>query len=90
MAARTVRHLIPAGDPLRKLGRDDLHLHDLRYAAGTLAAWTEATEGELMSRLDHANPAASRRYQHAARDRDRAIAIGLDTILKGLQASNAR
>jgi len=73
-----------------RLGRDDLHLHDLRHAAGTLAAWTGATERELMARLGHANPAASRRYQHAARDRDRAIAAGLDTILQGLQANNAR
>jgi integrase len=77
-----------------EVGRDDLHLHDLRHAAGTLAAWTGATEKELMARLGHANPTASRRYQHAARDRDRAIAAGLDTILQGLQqterAINAR
>jgi integrase len=72
-----------------RLGRDDLHLHDLRHAAGTLAAWTGATERELMARLGHANPAASRRYQHAARDRDRAIAAGLDTILQGLQESRS-
>ncbi len=26
------------------VGRDDLHVHDLRHAAGTLAAWTGATE----------------------------------------------
>jgi integrase len=74
----------------RQMGRDNLHLHDLRHAAGTLAAWTGATERELMSRLGHANPAASRRYQHAARDRDRAIATGLDAILKGLQASKKK
>ena len=72
------------------VGHDELHLHDLRHAAGTLAAWTGATERELMARLGHANPAASRRYQHAARDRDRAIAAGLDVILQGLQKSDAR
>jgi len=70
--------------------RDDLHLHDLRHVAGTLAAWTGATERELMARLGHANPAAARRYQHAARDRDRAIATGLDAILQGLKKSAAR
>jgi hypothetical protein len=47
-----------------------------------------------MARLGHANPAAARRYQHAARDRDRAIAAGLDAILAGLndseRAINAR
>jgi hypothetical protein len=37
-----------------------------------------------MARLGHANPAAARRYQPAAVDRDRAIAAGLDTILQGL------
>jgi hypothetical protein len=43
-----------------------------------------------MARLGHANPAASRRYQHAAKDRDRAIATGLDVILQGLQKRDAR
>jgi len=73
-----------------QVGHDELHLHDLRHAAGTLAAWTGATERELMARLGHANPAASRRYQHAARDRDRAIAAGLNVILQGLQKRDAR
>jgi hypothetical protein len=46
---------------------------------------------ELMARFDAlANSAAGRRYQHAARDRDRAIAAGLDVILRGLQKSDAR
>ena len=72
------------------VGREDPHVHDLRHAAGTLAAWTGATEKELMARLGHANPAASRRYQHAARARDRAIAAGLDIILQGLQGAPAR
>jgi integrase len=42
-----------------QVGHDELHLHDLRHAAGTLAAWTGATERELMARLGHANPAAA-------------------------------
>ena len=71
-----------------QVGHDELHLHDLRHAAGTSASG--ATERELMARLGHANPAASHRYQHAARDRDRAIAAGLDVILRGLQKSDAR
>jgi len=72
------------------IGREDLHVHDLRHSAGTLAAWTGATEKELMARLGHANPAASRRYQHAARDRDRTIAAGLDIILQRLQYTTTR
>jgi integrase len=45
-----------------QIGRDDLHLHDLRHVAGTLAARTGATERELTARLGHASPAAARRY----------------------------
>ena len=66
-------------------GRDDLHLHDLRHVAGTLAAWTGPAERELMARPGHANAAAARRDQHTARDQDRTIAAGLDTILHSPQ-----
>jgi integrase len=51
-------------------------LHDLRHAAGTMAAWTGATTKELMARLGHSAPQASIRYQHAARTRDEEIAGG--------------
>jgi hypothetical protein len=47
-----------------------------------------------MARLGHANPAAARRYQHTATDRDRLIAAGLDAIIQALptdaRAINAR
>jgi len=58
-----------------------LRLHDLRHAAGTLAAQTGATQRELMARLGHATSAASLRYQHAAQRRDSDIAAGLDRIV---------
>jgi len=59
---------------------------DLRHTAGTLAARTGATTKELMSRFGHSSPRASMIYQHAAADRDRLIAEGLDkmTIEAGL------
>lgn len=66
---------------------DTLHLHDLRHAAGTLAAQTGATTRELMARLGHASPAGAQRYQHAAERRDVAIAAGLEAMLTA-QASD--
>jgi integrase len=58
-------------------GRSDLHFHDLRHTGATLAAATGATLADLMSRLGHSTPAAALRYQHAAADRDRAVADAL-------------
>ena len=64
-----------------------VHLHDLRHAAGTLAAQTGATLREVMARLGHASPAAAQRYQHAAERRDRVIAEALDVILDAAEQS---
>jgi integrase len=58
-------------------GRRDLRFHDLRHTGATLAAATGATLADLMARLGHSTPAAALRYQHAAADRDRAIAEAL-------------
>jgi integrase len=58
-------------------GRPDLHFHDLRHTGATLAAATGATLAELMARLGHSTSAAALRYQHAAADRDQAIAEAL-------------
>jgi predicted ATPase/class 3 adenylate cyclase len=52
-------------------GLPAVRFHDLRHAAGTLAAQLGATERELQARLGHASNAAARRYQHAAQSRDR-------------------
>ena len=64
-------------------GRPDLRLHDLRHTGAVLAAQTGATLAELMARLGHSTPAAAMRYQHAARDRDRAIAAALSELAGG-------
>ena len=61
----------------RRAGLDGLRFHDLRHTAGTLAARTGATTKELMARLGQTSPRAAMIYQHAAEDRDRAIAEGL-------------
>lgn len=52
----------------------DLHLHDLRHLGGTIAAQAGGTTREVMARLGHSTPRAALIYQHAASDRDRAIA----------------
>lgn len=65
-----------------QIGLDDVHLHDLRHLAGTLAASTGAGTRELMHRLGHASPQAALRYQHATRERDTAIADAVDAMLR--------
>jgi integrase len=61
-------------------GRPDLRFHDLRHTGAVLAAATGATLAELMARLGHSTPAAAMVYQHAAADRDRAIAQALSGL----------
>jgi integrase len=59
-------HYYPAREAAE---RPDLRFHDLRHTGATLA--------ELMRRLGHATRVAAMRYQHAADDRDKAIAAAL-------------
>src|SRR5262249_41380002 len=61
-------------------GRPDLHFHDLRHTGAVLAAATGATLAELMARLGHSTVPAALRYQHAAEDRDKAIAAALSEL----------
>ena len=65
-----------------EVGVSEIHLHDLRHLAGTLAASTGASTKEVMYRLGHATHQAALRYQHATRQRDRAIADALDQMLQ--------
>ena len=64
-------------------GRPDLRFHDLRHSGAVLAAQTGATLAELMSRLGHSTPGAAMRYQHAAAERDQAIAEALSRFVDG-------
>lgn len=59
-----------------------LHLHDLRHTGGTLSAASGATLKELMARLGHSSVRAAMIYQHATRDRDKAIAEALGTLVR--------
>ncbi len=65
-----------------KVGRPDLHLHDLRHTGLTLAAATGATTAELMHRAGHSSASAALRYQHATKDRDRVLADALEALVK--------
>lgn len=63
-----------------RVGRPDLTFHGLRHTGAVLAAATGATLAELMARLGHSTPEAAMRYQHAAADRDKAIATALSKL----------
>jgi integrase len=64
------------------VGLPHLHLHDLRHLAGTLGTLSGATTREQQQRLGHASPAAALRYQHVVDGRGRAVAEGIDRLLR--------
>jgi len=64
------------------VGVPEIHLHDLRHLAGTLAASTGASTKEVMYRLGHSTHQAALRYQHATRVRDVAISRALDGLIR--------
>ena len=64
----------------RIVGLPDLHFHDLRHLAATLAASTGAGVKEIMYRIGHSSARAALRYQHASRQRDRSIAEGISRL----------
>ncbi len=85
----------PKGAPLRRgnwngkwnavrkaVGCDGLRFHDLRHTGNTLAASTGASTKELMARVGHSSARAALHYQHATRERDRAIAAALDAMAR--------
>jgi len=71
------------------VGQPDLHFHDLRHTAGTLSAATGASLKELMARLGHSSVRAAMMYQHATRDRDRAIAQALGALVREVRRDQA-
>ena len=68
------------------VGIEGLHFHDLRHTGNTLAASTGASTKELMSRMGHASTRAATLDQHATRERDDAIAAGLDALIAARSA----
>ena len=74
------------GAACRKVGVEGLRFHDLRGSGATWAAHAGATVRELMDRLGHSTPEIALRYQHATRERDRAIADKLGALLRAVEA----
>ena len=56
--------------------RPGLHFHDLQHTDNMLAA-ESASLRELMARMGHSSTRAALIYQHASRDRERAIAAAV-------------
>jgi integrase len=73
------RHVVVA------LGVPNLHFHDLRHTGNTLAADMGVSTRNLMARMGHDNERAALRYQHRSNSADRAIADGLDALMRAEQ-----
>lgn len=71
-------------------GVNGLHFHDLRHTGNTMAVWLGASLRELMVRMGHGSTRAALIYQHASRERDQAIANGLDEIVKKHQQAERK
>jgi integrase len=73
------RRAVKWSDTTRTAGLGDgFHFHDLRHTGNTLAAAAGASTRELMHRLGQSSMRAALVYQHAASERDREIADGID------------
>jgi len=71
----------------KTIGRDDLHVHDLRHLGAVLAAQSGATLRELMGRLGHTSPAMALRYQHVGAGRDVLLAAAMSRAVTGTDPS---
>jgi integrase len=67
----------------RAAGVEGLRVHDLRYAAGTIATAAGGSLREVRNRLGHSTTVAAVRYQHVMADRDAAIARELNRLIEG-------
>jgi integrase len=70
-----------------KTGLTELHFHDLRHLAATLAAQHGASMAELQARLGHATVSAAMRYQHATSKRDKAITAEINESISQILAN---
>jgi integrase len=73
----------------KAVGLPTLRWHDLRHFSGTVAAQSGATLAEVMGRLGHSTTQAAMRYQHAAQDRDAAIAEAMSAKVIPLRPAQA-
>lgn len=75
------------GPPKTDAGRREVHVppHLLPELAAHLDEWVGATTKELMTRMGHSSPRAALIYQHAAADRDQAIAEALSALVRPVE-----
>nr|WP_176611613.1 tyrosine-type recombinase/integrase [Actinomadura sp. WMMB 499] len=73
---------------VKALGVPNLHFHDLRHTGNTLAADMGVSLRNLMARMGHDNERAALRYQHRSANADRAIADGLDALMRARDESD--
>jgi integrase len=66
---------------VEKAGVSGLHFYDLRHSGNALAA-QGASLRELMSRMGHSSTRAALIYQHASRDRERAIGAAVSALIE--------
>jgi len=70
---------------VEKAGVPGLHFHDLRHTGNTLAA-EGASWRELMARMGHNSARAALIYQHASKDRERAIVAAISARIDAVRA----
>jgi integrase len=70
-------------------GVPGLHFHDLRHTGNTLAA-EGASLRELMARMGHSSARAALIYQHATKDRERAIGAAISARIEAVRAEDKR
>lgn len=62
-------------------GLDDFLIHDLRHLSLTAFGKTGATVAEIMARGGHSDHRTALRYQHASRERDRALVQKMEQMI---------
>jgi len=70
-------------------GRAELHLHDLRHSALSMAGEERASSAQLKYRAGHSSLQAMSIYQHADQEQDRALAKRLDASISSVWKADA-
>jgi integrase len=72
-------------EAVARIGKPELHFHDLRHSGNTWAAAAGVSTRDLMARMGHDSMNAALIYQHASTEADQAIASALDARLAQVQ-----
>lgn len=72
-------------EAVARIGKSELHFHDLRHTGNTWAAAAGVSTRDLMVRMGHDSMNAALIYQHASTEADQAIAAALDARLVDVQ-----